>query len=388
MGRYIQIVFFIFFGTVAAQTELNNLGNLYIHPNGSLGIHTDLFNDGDFFADSNSLIGFYGDIPNIIGGTERISLFDVEFGNEIGTFLQLRMNVANNANFISGNVVTPPNLEANFLNFQSQSFYTGDSDNGKVIGYAGVADKEEFTFPVGDRDQLRPLILNATVSNTPALCTYVRENPSNPTIVNASFNTESKTRDVGEVSIEEFWILKSEEQSRITLSWNAESNLGSLAVDISSIILVGWSISANQWIPISEANAVGTINEGIITSNTFLPSRYAAITFASTPLPTDTFVVENPTLGNYFITPNGDGTNDFLVFDNLEDTGPNFVSIFNKFGQRVFEFSNYTNEFRGYSNINNAVIMRDIGLPEGVYYYIIEIIEENLQYQGFFFLDR
>ena len=267
-------------------------------------------------------------------------------------------------------------------------FYTGDSDEGKVIGYAGVVGQGEFTFPVGDRDQLRPLILNSSPSEELSLCTYIRENPSNPSAINQTFNTDSKTRDVGEVSTSEFWILKHTEESTISLSWNAQSNLVDLAPDLSGIILVGWSISANQWIPLSDTNGIGTITEGIITSDSFLPSRYAAITFAGIPLERDTFAVNNPTLGNYFLTPNGDGTNDFLVFDELEGTGANFVVIYNKFGQKVFEMSNYTNEFGGVSNIDNAVIMRDIGLPEGIYYYIVELFEENLQYQGFFFLDR
>ena len=62
--------------------------------------------------------------------------------------------------------------------------------------------------------------------------------------------------------------------------------------------------------------------------------------------------------------------------------------IYNKFGQKVFEQSNYTNQFNGVSNINNLVVKRDIGLPEGIYYYIVNAMQQELQYQGFFFLDR
>ncbi len=374
---------------LTAQTsELSNFGDFYVHPDGQLGIHTNMFNDGAFFADNNSLIGFYGDVPNIIDGTFPLSLYDVEFGNSVGSFLRLRMDVANNANFISGNVITAQNLQSNFINFESQAFYSGDSDDGKVIGYVGMVGQSEFTFPVGDRDQLRPLILNSLASETLSLCTYIRENPGNPSAIDEAFDTDSKTRDVGEISSSEFWILQHSEESTISLSWNSRSNLVDLAPDLSGIILVGWSLSANQWIPLSGTNGIGTITEGIITSDSFLPDRYAAITFAGIPVESDTFAVNNPTLGNYFISPDGDGTNDALVFDELADAGENLVIIYNKFGQKVFEMANYTNEFRGVSNIDNFVLNRDIGLPEGIYYYIIDLPEEELQYQGFFFMDR
>jgi gliding motility-associated-like protein len=389
MRHFLLLLSFLVSCLLEAQTtELNNSGDLFVHPEGTLGIHTNIFNDGAFFADTNSLIGFYGDVPNIVEGNLPLSVYDVEFGNSVGTFLRTRMEVANNANFIASNVITAQNLESNALVFEPLAFYTGDSDDGKVIGYAGMVGQAEFTFPVGDRDQLRPLILNSSASDVLSLCTYIREDPSNPQAIDETFDTESKTRDVGEISASEFWVLKHEEEATVTLSWNSRSNLVDLAPDLSEIILVGWSISANQWIPLSGTNGIGTITEGIITSDSFIPNRYAAITFAGIPLERDTFAVNNPTLGNYFITPNGDGTNDFLVFDNLEETGSNQLYIYNKFGQKVFEMSNYNNEFGGVSNINNAVIKRDIGLPEGIYYYIIDLIDENLQYQGFFFLDR
>lgn len=388
--RKTLFAFLTFLGcTLGAQVaELNNFGNLYVHPDGNLGIHIDLFNNGEFLAQENSLIGFYGELPNIIGGTSPIFLFDVEFGNEVGSFLQQQMDVSNNANFVSGNVVTAQNVESDILNFGPNAFYTGETDAGKVVGYAAVVGQGEFIFPIGDRTQLRPLVLNSTGSDQISSSTYIRENPTNPTVITERFNTDSKTRDVGEVSTSEFWILNHSQEATITLSWNEQSNLLNLAPDISGIILVGWSIAANQWISLSGANGIGTMTEGIITSDSFLPDRYAAITFAGTPSETDTFAVNNPTLGNYFLTPNGDGINDFLVIDNLDEAGSNTLIIYNKFGQKVFEMANYTNQFGGIANTGTNVIKRDIGLPEGIYYYIVQAPDIDLTYQGFLFLDR
>ena len=106
------------------------------------------------------------------------------------------------------------------------------------------------------------------------------------------------------------------------------------------------------------------------------------------PLPTDTFAVNNPTLGNYFVSPNADGINEFLVFDNLDGTGNNQVDIYSREGLKVFTQANYTNEFRGVANTGSMVLKQDIGLPEGFYYYTISLPDLELNYQGFLFLDR
>ena len=127
---------------------------------------------------------------------------------------------------------------------------------------------------------------------------------------------------------------------------------------------------------------------GVENVKEFVPSEYAAITFGTIPLPTDTFEVNNPTLGNYFLSPNGDGVNDFLIIDHLEESPNNKVLIFNRFGQKVFEQTNYTNEFRGESNTGKLYMSQDIGLPEGVYYYLVDLYDLDLHYTGFLFLDR
>ena len=98
--------------------------------------------------------------------------------------------------------------------------------------------------------------------------------------------------------------------------------------------------------------------------------------------------MENPTLGNYFLSPNGDGINDFLVIDGMEESPNNSLRIFNRFGQKVFEKFNYINEFNGVSNTGSFVVSQDAGLPEGVYFYLVSLDDLELQYTGFLFLDR
>jgi gliding motility-associated-like protein len=76
-------------------------------------------------------------------------------------------------------------------------------------------------------------------------------------------------------------------------------------------------------------------------------------------------------------TPNGDGINEHLVIDGVNDdicypSGVN-VEIYNRWGVLVFETSKYDNEtnaFEGYSK-GRTTIKESAGLPAGTYYYIL-----------------
>ena len=83
------------------------------------------------------------------------------------------------------------------------------------------------------------------------------------------------------------------------------------------------------------------------------------------PLEKVTVTVEDPgvTVPNAF-TPNNDGINDYWAVTGLENYPGTEVSVFNRYGQRVFYSVNYTRPFDG--RYNGA------DLPSGVYYYIID----------------
>ncbi len=371
-----------------SQGTFFNAGELVVHPNAQVGLHTNILNEGSFFASDASLLGFYGNNVLQVLGSQSINSYDLEVFLPNNLFLANTIAIRNNVNFVEGNILTALNNDLVYLNFQEEGFFTGEADSRKVNGFAAITNKQTFSFPVGNDTQLRPLLLNSTGVNSLAICAYLFENPSFPNSILDRFDIEEKVRDIGEVSPNEFWILKSNVPATITLSWNQTSGLAGFANSLDDIILVGWSKSTNQWVAIGNTGISGDLSQGFLISEQFVPDDFAALTFGTVPLPTDTFVVNNPTLGDYFISPNGDGINDVLVFDNLDGTGSNLVQIYNKFGQKVFEFANYTNQFNGVANTGSLILNRDIGLPEGIYYYAVELPEIDLQYQGFFFLDR
>ena len=59
--------------------------------------------------------------------------------------------------------------------------------------------------------------------------------------------------------------------------------------------------------------------------------------------------------------PGGDGINDVLVFDGLEDFPGSSVYIYNRWGAKIYESADYRNDWNGSS------------VSDGTYYYILNI---------------
>lgn len=368
-------------GVLNAQTALYNSGNLRIHEAGQLGFHTDLINDGSF-DENQGLAGFYGETGLTLSGAFPPVLFDVEIANDAGVDLAVPLLVANNVNFIAGDVRSPRLDTALYMEFLRDAFYVGESDLAKINGYASVTEQQAFTFPVGDEAQLRPLILNSEGLNPVARCAYFRENAANASAF-PPFNTEIRPRTIGAISAREFWRLEGSVQSTITLSWNEQSDLPAIAGEVSQITLMGWNKASNSWAILGNNAVGGDLQTGFVSSEPFVPDAYEVITFGSLAEPEDIL-----TLSNYLLTPNGDGNNDVLIIPELEQSPNNLLQIFDRNGLKVFEKANYTNEFDGISNAGNFILKREIGLPEGVYFYLVSLYDLQLNYQGFLYLYR
>lgn len=77
----------------------------------------------------------------------------------------------------------------------------------------------------------------------------------------------------------------------------------------------------------------------------------------------------NVTIPNV-ITPNGDNTNDFFKIKNLEHHPNTKVTIFDRWGLKVYENTNYNNEWKA-DNV-----------ADGTFFYIIEVVDDK-KYSGF-----
>ncbi len=95
---------------------------------------------------------------------------------------------------------------------------------------------------------------------------------------------------------------------------------------------------------------------------------------------------KNKDSGNYALTPNGDGANDFFTLNIVDEYPSNKLVIFNRDGLIVYEKTDYQNEFDGKGNKN--IIQKGEYLSEGVYFYVLEIKAHNLKYQGYIYIAK
>jgi gliding motility-associated-like protein len=64
-------------------------------------------------------------------------------------------------------------------------------------------------------------------------------------------------------------------------------------------------------------------------------------------------------------SPNGDGVNDFLVVNNIDIYTGVHLQVFDRYGNKVFEESNYDNSWDGTGDNGN--------MPKGTYFYILDL---------------
>ena len=386
MNKYLYISILLISIFTNAQTALYNNGNLRIHQNGTLGLHTNLINDAPF--DTNlGLTGFYNTASLSISGSLVPLLYNVEVLVEEGLNLAIGIDNANSTNFVLGDIKTPRNQDDIYYNFlDADGFYVGEADFAKIDGYAAFTNQQNFVFPIGDEEFLRPLTLASESVNLFTKCAYFFEDPNAPISLSATFSTESLNRRIELVSTTEFWRLESTVSSTVTMSWNPRSGLNLLTDDSTNIIVVGWNKTGNRWDNLGASSVVGNLDQGFIISEPFLPSDYEILTFGISKIPFEPLEMEVVSLENYFVSPNGDGINDTFYIPELEEFPNNLVQIYDRYGLKVFEKTNYIDEFSGTSNTDNFVINKGNGLPAGIYFYTIVINDTNLNYQGFLYL--
>lgn len=382
MKNPIYILFFCLSIFVNAQTALYNSGNLQIHQNGQIGFHTNLINNG-IFDNNLGLVGFYGNDMLSVSGAFAPIFYDTEIANLSGVLLDISIANTNNINFILGDIITPRTQRDIYFNFLQQAFFVGESNTSKVDGYIQINNRRTFTFPVGDSQQLRPLILNSEETNTLSKCAYFFENPNNTDNFDTPFSTNIKPGTIEKISSLEFWNLEGSIPSTVTISWNERSDIASLTDDVNTVIIVGWNKAKKQWHSLGNIKLSGNLTQGFVSSNSFIPDAYEIITFGTIAAPKKVLELEN-----YLITPNGDGANEVLIIPELEQSPNNTLNIYDRYGLKVFEMDNYTNQFNGFPNTGNILFGKEKKLPTNTYFYTVSMHDLGLNFQGFLYLTQ
>ena len=368
------------FSISVMSQSFRNFGNTELHNRAQVGFFDDVTNDA-IFENSSGLVGFYGSSEKSFSGSVTPIFYDVEIANDEGWQLNIPLEVSNNVNFIYGDILTDKSNNSIFLEILETGFYTGATNFSKTNGKLKFEISSNFIAPIGDADFLRPIAINPLFPNSQYTTAYffdeslpaVTFNPDNPiSVINS-----------------EYWILEGNNPVGITLSWNERSSLSTAIDSLNKLIIIGYNKTTLQWDNLGNNNLLGDFNNGFISSNEFLPSEYQVITFGilneDAEQPT---IPEIPNQYNYYLSVNGDGINEFLYIEELENYPDNEVQIYDRNGLLVFEMENYTNEFDGSAGLNIPSVNRSAGLPIGVYYYLATVNNGQYTIQGFLYLNR
>lgn len=369
MYKSIPLFSLFIFCALNAQEAVYNTGNLKIHSDGQVGFHTNFINDG--VSDNNEgFTGFYNRTKSLtISGLNEPSFNDFEVAVDDDLNLEVTTIVRGILDFSSGRVTTPRDSPSVNLDFRNDAIYTGETDDKYIDGYAFTQTDLDFTFPVGDRFRLRPISITAA-ENGSFLAAYFYENPNTPSTFSEVFRTDRYESVLSIISTQEFWHLDGDQQTNATLTWNVLSNVRFLASNLDHLRVVGFNKTEQQWIDLGNINTSGTFIEGEITSEPFIPSNYEILTIGSV-------LAGNRSISGFnIITPNGDGLNDFLVFEGVITNPNNKLTIVNRWGKPVYTKVSYDNSFNGISQ-GSDVVQKGVALPVGTYYYVLELKGEE-----------
>ncbi len=349
-----------------------------MHQDAEVGFHIDLVNDGTF-NDNLGIAGFYNENYSLsISGTNIPRFFDVEVDVVNHLFLNINTEVVNSLAYINGDVITPRNSPNISLDYLDNAFFILEGDFQNTDGYSSYIGNDEFSFPIGDDDKLRPLITTNSILNSKISAAYFNEDPNFPSTFSTAFNTESTDVFINVVSDIEFWDFDGPNNSFVTLTWDTDSEIENLVTDLQALRVVGWHIADEEWKDLGNSSFTGTINEGSINSFLFNPSEYEVLTFG-------TLVTEDDLVIYNLFSPNADGTNDTFVIEGIE-AFDNELTIYNRWGNVVFNATNYQNDWDGKSNAGR-VVRRNQKLPAGTYYYTLEIKESGKVSTGWLYIN-
>ena len=88
-------------------------------------------------------------------------------------------------------------------------------------------------------------------------------------------------------------------------------------------------------------------------------------------------------------TPNGDGINDVFIIEGIEDYPNNTVKFFNRWGNIVFQIQGYNNSDRVWrSDTNTGIIVGRKFVPDGTYFYVIDLGNGSRSMTGFTVINR
>jgi gliding motility-associated-like protein/uncharacterized repeat protein (TIGR01451 family) len=182
-----------------------------------------------------------------------------------------------------------------FMNFAPNSSYKNASDKAHLDGYVRTYRSDRFIFPIGDKGKFRPAGVSGASVLLPLDAAYYSLDPSDAVLPGTGpFSIESKESQIRLVTDQEYWDINGSFETKITLSWELESEIEDLtAGQLSSLRIVGWD--GSEWVIIPSSvddlsifGVPSVLDRGSITSSDlYAPDSFEVYTLASIIIDTD-----------------------------------------------------------------------------------------------------
>lgn len=373
-------------GVVGIGYDFSNEESASVVTDGTIYYYRNFSNDGTYditINKKNSKTIFtrideeYG--TQELTGNGLSNFHDVVFDNEQNTIafdLKNNIDIHGEANFKQGIVKVDSTenartqLSKGMVSFLNGSTVKNVSDKSHVEGVVEKIGNQDFTFPKGDEGYYRPAIITSARNESDVFTGKYTLNDY------AFFRARSTAAGViNKLDNKEYWIIEKGSNNSsdiiLTLSWDDRTTPSELLTNPErDLRIVRWDAKLQLWV--DEGGIVDVSNKLITTPTTV--KGYGFFTLAT--VKTD-WLIEGDVVIYNLVSKNDDSKNDYFLIDNIYKFPNNTVQIFNRWGVKVYETTNYdstgngtTNVFRGYSEGRGTIAKKE-PLPTGTYYYVV-----------------
>ena len=408
--HYVIFLFIVFATTVIAQNQVSNtvinIGKMSMSSGSLVSMDYNFVNSSDSHVVSDGVLIYSGDFTNDgvynitpgkktgstlfnmtqnstvvknIAGKGISEFYDITFDSqspEIAFDLKNNIDIYGKANFKQGVVKVDSSISnLTKVSLGMVSFLDGSSvasvhDNGHIDGVMEKIGKGDFVFPQGNKGYYRPATITAAKDIKDAFSSKYIYNDNSFFSARPNVAGVIKTLDTSE-----YWLVEKGSNTLsdvlLTLKWDARTTPSELLKDPTvDLHIVRWDSKQSLWV---DEGGVVDLERQEVTTPTSLKG-YGFFTLAT--VKTD-WILDGDVVIYNLVSSNDDSKNDYFLIYNIYRFPNNSVEIFNRWGVKVYEATNYdsqgdgsVNVFRGYSE-GRLTISKNEKLPTGTYYYIV-----------------
>ena len=359
---------------VSTQFDFDNTASGVVFNDGEFQFYKNYNNDGLFTHTTNQTTGytvFQGNQLQLISGSQPSKHFDVLFHNTATQYpfnLDSDMIIDGTGNFRNGIVKINKDAGGKML-FGNGASQMNASDKSYAEGMVEKQGNNAFVFPIGKSGYYRLAGISA-----PANETHLYQGEYFQEDTNERYPHKDRTGIIEVVDNKEYWTIEQGTGTTgsviVTLSWHNQTTPSEFRGG-TDLHIVRWDANQNLWV--DEGGIVDTGNQTVTS-----PVEVEGFGVFTLGKIKEKFLNPGDVVIYQGVTPDGDGINDYFIIDNINQFPNNNVTIYNRWGRKVYETSAYDskgNVFRGVAE--GTSVVGNETLPTGTYYYVVEYLYDR-----------